>query len=70
MCRRIECPQCKKPSYTGCGMHIEQVLGDVPREDRCSCREKAARETTTKQRAPEESAANRSILRRLFGLGR
>lgn len=57
MCRRVECNECHKPTYAGCGMHIEQVLGDVPREDRCSCREKR------KAAAKEEP----SILRRLFG---
>jgi hypothetical protein len=57
MCRRIECVECKKPSYAGCGMHVEQVLGDVPREDRCSCRDKPKK----------EAVGDRSILRRLFG---
>jgi hypothetical protein len=38
-------------------MHIEQVLADVPREERCSCREKAKK----------EGSAEPSILRRLFG---
>jgi hypothetical protein len=37
MCRRITCPECNKPSYTGCGAHIEQVLGDIPKKDRCQC---------------------------------
>lgn len=40
MCRRIECKTCKKPSYAGCGRHIEAVLGDVPVADRCKCRER------------------------------
>lgn len=39
MCHRITCRTCGRPSYAGCGMHIEQVLGDVPRERRCHCRE-------------------------------
>lgn len=57
MCRRIECAQCKKPSYAGCGMHVEQVLSDVPRAERCRCREK-----------PKKAAvAAPSIFRRLFG---
>jgi hypothetical protein len=30
---------CKKPSYAGCGRHVEEVLGDVAPEDRCRCRE-------------------------------
>lgn len=37
MCRRIVCPQCKKPSYAGCGKHVEEVLGDVPPAERCRC---------------------------------
>ena len=37
MCRRVDCPKCGKPSYRGCGQHVEQVLGDVPAERRCSC---------------------------------
>lgn len=49
MCRRVECSKCHKPTYAGCGMHVEQVLGDVPPESRCSCmnapREKPAAET-------------------------
>ena len=43
MCRRIVCDSCKKPTYAGCGMHVEQVLGEVPRAERCSCREAAAK---------------------------
>lgn len=39
MCRRATCETCKKPTYAGCGMHVEAVLGDVPKGDRCSCRE-------------------------------
>ncbi|MCC6215874.1 MAG: hypothetical protein IT376_13500 [Polyangiaceae bacterium] len=44
MCRRVTCKRCGRPSYEGCGAHIEQVLGDVPRERRCRCRERAAAE--------------------------
>lgn len=58
MCRRVECSECHKATYAGCGMHVEQVLGDVPREDRCTCREK---------RKTERASAEPSIFRRLFG---
>jgi len=37
MCRRINCDRCGKPTFAGCGMHVEQVLGNVPRKDRCRC---------------------------------
>lgn len=36
MCRRITCEACGKPSYAGCGRHVDQVLGDVPVEARCA----------------------------------
>ena len=42
MCQRITCSSCGKPTYAGCGRHIEAVLGDVPVADRCRCREKKA----------------------------
>ena len=41
MCRRIDCTSCGKPSWVGCGAHIEAVLGDVPKAERCKCREQA-----------------------------
>lgn len=58
MCRRIECPKCKKPTYAGCGMHVEQVLGDVPKPSRCGCRDKPT----------EEATGEPSLLRRIFDL--
>lgn len=37
MCHRVTCHVCHKPSYRGCGMHVEQVLAGVPHSQRCSC---------------------------------
>ncbi|BCS35118.1 hypothetical protein TBR22_A43440 [Luteitalea sp. TBR-22] len=37
MCQRVQCEKCGKPSWVGCGKHVEQVLGDVPPKDRCQC---------------------------------
>jgi hypothetical protein len=37
MCQRKLCEQCQKPTYSGCGKHVEQVLRAVPVEDRCHC---------------------------------
>ena len=37
MCRRVTCRNCGKPTYAGCGQHVDQVLGGVPAKDRCSC---------------------------------
>ena len=38
MCRRVTCTTCGKPTFAGCGAHIDQVLGDVPLAKRCTCR--------------------------------
>lgn len=37
MCRRVECRKCGKPTYAGCGQHVEQVLAGVPKSQRCDC---------------------------------
>ncbi len=35
MCRRVTCKQCGKPTWAGCGNHIEQALAGVPKKERC-----------------------------------
>lgn len=42
MCVRVDCPTCAKPTFAGCGAHIEMVLADVPPPDRCQCRSKSS----------------------------
>lgn len=42
MCRATTCLKCNKPTWAGCGAHIEQVLGHVPEAQRCQCRAAAA----------------------------
>jgi hypothetical protein len=37
MCRAITCNKCKRPTWAGCGAHVEQVLGHVPAAERCRC---------------------------------
>ncbi|MGW4693839.1 hypothetical protein ACWEO1_15780 [Kitasatospora cineracea] len=37
MCRRVTCKSCGKPTFAGCGMHVDQVLAGVPKAQRCSC---------------------------------
>ena len=60
MCTRVTCPSCNKPTYSGCGRHVEQVLGNVPVEQRCNCRERDA--------AGDDAAKDpASLFRRLFG---
>jgi len=56
MCTRVTCRDCGKPSFIGCGRHVEQVLADVPREERCRCREER-----------QGKRDDRSFLEKLFG---
>jgi hypothetical protein len=35
MCSRITCDLCRKPTWQGCGQHIEDALVGVPESDRC-----------------------------------
>jgi hypothetical protein len=60
MCRRVTCPSCGKPTFAGCGLHVEQVLGDLPAEARCRCDEKRSAATAR----PDEA---KSLWRRLLG---
>lgn len=54
MCRRVDCSKCGRPTYSGCGAHVEQVLGGVALADRCRCRE-------AKAPKPESGAAGRAV---------
>ena len=42
MCRQVTCRKCQRPTWKGCGAHIEQVLGHVPPSERCQCQAQAA----------------------------
>jgi hypothetical protein len=35
MCKKVRCDVCKKYTYEGCGRHVEEVLKDIPKEERC-----------------------------------
>lgn len=35
MCRPAVCRTCGKTTWKGCGMHVDQVLAAVPRDQRC-----------------------------------
>jgi hypothetical protein len=62
MCQRVTCKSCGKPTYAGCGRHIEAVLGDVPPDARCRCREAAGKEAPT-------SIKRAGMLSSLLGFG-
>lgn len=62
MCRRVECSKCGRPTYAGCGAHVEQVLGNVPAAARCRCLEERAQNP-----AAAGATRPRSWLRGLLG---
>lgn len=35
MCSLVKCKTCKKPTWSGCGEHIEEALASVAVNDRC-----------------------------------
>ncbi|WIY84047.1 hypothetical protein [Propionimicrobium sp. PCR01-08-3] len=35
MCQKVTCEICGKPTWAGCGEHIEQALAGVPLSARC-----------------------------------
>jgi len=37
MCFPVTCPTCKKITWDGCGMHVDDVMADVPEDRRCTC---------------------------------
>ncbi len=60
MCQRITCHTCGRPSFSGCGKHVESVLRDVPVDERCRCREEP-------RQAPSSKKAAVGFLDKLFG---
>ena len=61
MCRRVECRKCGKPTWAGCGAHVEQVLSTVPAADRCQGH---GGET---KRVPDTAPTLPPLFSRLFG---
>lgn len=57
MCQQVTCRNCGKPTWTGCGAHVDQVMANVPKRDRCTCTD------------AEKAAARRKggFLARIFG---
>ena len=60
MCSRTTCRSCGKPTWSGCGNHIEQALAGVPKNQRCVCRE-------AKAQAKAAAPASGGLLSRLLG---
>jgi hypothetical protein len=53
MCSAVTCRKCGKTTWAGCGQHVDQVMRNVPKNQRCEGHVKEAR--------------SGSFLSRLFG---
>ncbi|MBB3038200.1 hypothetical protein [Hoyosella altamirensis] len=58
MCYPVQCGECGKTTWSGCGMHVDQVMRDVPAAQRCD-----GHRVTRKAPLPEQG----SFLSRLLG---
>ncbi|MBM7495761.1 hypothetical protein JOD48_000420 [Oerskovia paurometabola] len=38
MCSPARCGTCRKITWTGCGMHADEVLAEFEPSERCTCR--------------------------------
>ncbi|TQL57177.1 hypothetical protein FB461_2298 [Rarobacter faecitabidus] len=36
MCHPATCRTCGKTTWSGCGQHVDSVMRDVPKDQRCS----------------------------------
>lgn len=45
MCSKVTCKVCKKPTWSGCGQHVEEALAGIPYSQRCAGHPKAEKKT-------------------------
>ena len=59
MCRAVNCKICGKTTWAGCGQHVDQVMANVPRANRCAGHSEAEKQAA--------SASSGGFLSRIFG---
>jgi hypothetical protein len=37
MCHQVTCETCARPTWSGCGNHVEQALDGIAKAERCAC---------------------------------
>ncbi len=42
MCYPVPCGKCGKTTWDGCGLHVDEVMANVPAAERCTCTEQSA----------------------------
>jgi hypothetical protein len=61
MCSTATCRKCGKTTWSGCGMHVKQVMRGVPAAQQCTCAGK-----TQKPAAEPETVTKRGRFASLF----
>jgi hypothetical protein len=59
MCSQTTCRTCHRPTWAGCGAHVEQALSDIPWELRCKCRDAGRKPATPR---PASASADQASL--------
>lgn len=60
MCHQVSCRICSRPTWSGCGNHIETALAGIPRSQRCPGHDSAE---------IAQYKAENGLIKRLFGRG-
>ncbi|BDZ42044.1 hypothetical protein GCM10025865_13430 [Paraoerskovia sediminicola] len=47
MCRAVTCTTCGRTTWAGCGQHVDAVMRDVPKAQRCAGHESSSRATSS-----------------------
>lgn len=64
MCSKATCRKCGKITWSGCGMHVKQVMRGVPADKQCTCGSKTKAAAAPAGAAPATSG---SRLKAFFG---
>ncbi len=62
MCRPVNCKECGKTTWAGCGQHVDSVKAQVPVSQWCS-----GHKTSAKVGAQGADVQQRGFFARLFG---
>ncbi|KAG9440822.1 hypothetical protein H6P81_020987 [Aristolochia fimbriata] len=60
MCFKVECKQCGKFSWNGCGRHVASVYGSIDEGKHCMCKSWPGISATSKTPQPSKQRGNSS----------
>ena len=62
MCSKATCRKCGKITWSGCGMHVKQVMSGVPAAKQCTCGAKTQKPAAAAQPGAEPKRGRFSSL--------